>query len=215
MLLLTLSRSAVLTLIKTSESGFCDRIAAMYTLDDELSRWWCKLPSHLRLTPSDIAKIPHGRVPNTLLLNVVYHQSIVALHASIVPLFCWSTTNNPSSYSTARLSSAQVAFEHACAISALLEAVLSSHIRLGAIHTFVAYAAYSGCAIQIPFMWCLNLAVKQRTTSNVRANVNMIRGMAPFWKLAAYLVRPSHLSHVSTLLTVPLGDPLRVFVQYT
>ncbi len=119
--------------------------------------------------------------------NIVYHQSLCALHASIVPLFCWSAGDD--SWSSARQLSAQVAFEHACAASALLITVNSTYKRLSAMPSFIAFAAYSGCAVQIPFMWCSNLAVRERAHSNVMANIKMIDTMAAYWKFAALMVR--------------------------
>jgi hypothetical protein len=54
---------------------------------------------------------------------------------------------------------------------------------------FVAYAAYSGCAVQIPFLWCSEVSVKQRARANVEANISMIQQMSSYWKLASLLVR--------------------------
>lgn len=55
--------------------------------------------------------------------------------------------------------------------------------------SFISYAAYSGCAIQIPFLWSSNPAVRSRAAGNVRANVQMIHEIAVHWKIAALLVR--------------------------
>ncbi|EXJ69937.1 uncharacterized protein A1O5_07010 [Cladophialophora psammophila CBS 110553] len=90
--------------------------------------------------------------------------------------------------------SAQVAYDHACAASALVDAVLSTFARLSAIPSFVAYAAYCGAAIQIPFMWSTEPAVKQRAYENVRANVKMIYTLAKYWKFAALL--ESHVRYI-------------------
>lgn len=84
--------------------------------------------------------------------------------------------------------SAQVAFEHAGTVSKLIQVVLSSYERLSAMPSFIAYAAYCGCAIQIPFMWCLNESVRDTVRRNVQANVKMIHTMADSWKFAGILV---------------------------
>jgi hypothetical protein len=159
-------------------------MTGIYALDDDVSTWWRALRPSWKLTASTITTIPAARLTNILLINLIYHQSLCALHASVVPLFSWSAGDD--NWSSARQASAQVAFEHACAASALIDATLSTGICV--LHTFIAYAAYSGCAIQIPFMWCLNSKVKERAITNVRANTKMIHKMAPYWKFAALLV---------------------------
>ena len=130
-------------------------------------------------------------------MNIVYHQSLCALHASIVPLFSWGAGDG---WLSARQLSAQVAFEHACAASELIHAVLSTFDRLAAMPSFIAYAAYSGCAIQIPFMWSSNTAVKDRARANVRANVKMLHILGAYWKFAALLVSECPHNNRYTLL---------------
>lgn len=183
-----LFRASVFFLIKSPESNIRERMMGIYAVDDDISRWWSELRLDFKLTAtaSNISKVPKDQLPNILLINLVYHQSLCALHASVIPLFSWSTGDN--SWSSARQSSAQVTYEHACTASALIDTVLSTYTRLSAMHTFVAYAAYSGCAIQIPFMWCLNSEVRERAIANVRANTKMIRAIGQYWKFAALLV---------------------------
>lgn len=140
-----------------------------------------------KLTPATITVSNDSEsFPRVLLLNAVYYQSLGALHASIVPLFSWGSGDD--SWSTARQCSAQIAYDQACSFSELIKAVLSTYIRTSAIPTFVAYAAYSGCAVQIPFMWCSNTVVRERINANVRANIKMIQNVAAYWKFAALLV---------------------------
>ena len=181
-----LYRSSVVASIKPSELSVIERITAIHTLDEKVSSWWHKLRSAFKLTPSNIAAAPDDVLPNLMLLNVVYHQCICSLHASIVPLFCLAVGDNR--WASIRKLSAQKAFEHACATSALIDAVLSAYSRPTAMPTFVAYAAYCGCAVQIPFMWSSNLAVREGAHKNVRANIRMIDTLANYWKFAALLV---------------------------
>lgn len=195
-------RSTVVCLIKSPESSLRGKITGIHALDEEVSNWWHELRPDFKLTPSNIGAVPEDALPKLLLLNIVYHQSLCALHASIVPLFCWSAEGG--SWSPARQLSAQTAFEHACAASALIDAVLSTYVKLSAMPGFVAYAAYCGCAIQIPFMWCLNASVKERARANVRANVRMIHIMAGYWKVAALLVSNPHRGQMLHLLMVCL-----------
>jgi hypothetical protein len=173
----------VFALIKSPESNISERVTGILALDDDLSAWWQSLRPDFKLNSVNIALLPVDQVSNVLLINLFYHQSLCALHASIIPLFSWS--KGDETWTSARKLSAQVAFEHGCEISALNALALASGIT--ARHTFVAYAAYSGCAIQIPFMWCSNVEVKARADANVRTNIQMIRTMAPYWKFAALL----------------------------
>lgn len=208
-------RSSVYSLIKSPELSISERLTGIHRLDEEILRWWRQLPPGFKLTSSKIAAVPSNALPNILLLNVLYHQSLCALHASIVPLFCWGSGDD--SWCSGRHYSAQVAFEQACAVSTLIDAVLSTYTRLSAMHTFVAYAAYSGCAIQIPFMWCSNSAVKDRANANVKANVKMIQTMAPYWKFAALLVLMSTFSRNIglSLTTFSQANPRWLPVQYS
>ena len=161
----------------------------MYTLHERLSDWWRALPPEMRLTPTNLAATAKKLLPNILLMNVAYHQSLWALHASIVPVFCWG--EGDESWSTARQPSAQIAYEHACRTSELLDGVLSTFDdKLGAMPSFICYGAYCGCAIQIPFIWSSKRLVRERVHANVKANMKMINIMSAYWKFAALLVWP-------------------------
>lgn len=169
-----------------------DRVAAIYRLDNQIHESWRGVPPHLQLIPSLLSEIPHHIIPNLLLIHTAYHQCLCALHSSIVPLFCCSLGD--TTWLAARQLSAQTAFEHACRASELFEAVLSDFPRLSAIPSFVAYAAYCGCAIQIPFLWCTEPSVKNRASANVRTNMRMIHALAPYWKFPELLVGTLNLT---------------------
>ncbi len=151
-----------------------------------MSVWWTTLPVPVRLTLAKVPDVPHQTLPNLLLIHIVYHQCLCALHSSIVPLFCWGAADG--SWISARQTSAQVAYEHAGAASELIEAVLSSSHKLSAIPSFVGYAAYCGCAIQIPFTFSGTEAVRLRAQNNVKANFRMIQALAKYWKFTSLLV---------------------------
>ncbi len=170
-----------------------ERVAGIHQLDEKISKWWQQVTPDFKLTTSKVAEMANQThfFTRVLLLNAVYYQSLGALHASIVPLFSWSQAD--SGWLVARQCSAQVAFEQACSFSELIKAVISNNTRPSAISTFVAYAAYFGCAIQMPFMWCSNSMVQSRIHANVKANIEMIKTVAVYWKFAALLVRTSPL----------------------
>jgi hypothetical protein len=185
----TISRSSVVSFIKSPDSSLNLRIPGIHELDENISHWWRNLRPDFKLSPSNIATVPRDKLPKILLINIAYHQSLCALHASIVPLFSWSASDD--SWSSARQLSAQVAFEQAKLVSALIGAILSTFDSLSAIPGFIAYAAYCACAIQIPFLWCSNLVVKDLAHANIKTNVRLIRSMATYWKFAALLVKLS------------------------
>jgi nitrate reductase NapAB chaperone NapD len=172
--------------VRSKEDNFTSRLQEIYRVENDISTWWQKVPEAFKL---DIhtSTIEQRELPKILLVNLVYHQSLCALHSSIIPLFCWSKGNG--TYSSARLLSAQVAFGHSCSISNLIKYTLATNCPISAMPLFVAYAAYSGCAVQIPFLWCSEVSVKQRARANVEANISMIQQMSSYWKLASLLVR--------------------------
>lgn len=178
---------SVVEYIKSPNSAMSMTVPAIHSLHERMWRWWRELRPEFQLTASSIGGISQDTLPKILMMNIVYHQSICALHASIVPLFCWGESDD--GWSSARQLSAQTAFEHACTVSALLEVALSTYDRISAMPSFISFAAYSGCAIQIPFMWSSNSTLKAKTTANVRANVKMIHQIAEHWKFAEILVR--------------------------
>ncbi len=163
------------------------RVAAVHSLDAQITAWWAKVPHHLKMSPDIIETADKEAIPKLLLIKTAYHQSLCALHASIVPLFSWSTIDGEENWGLARQLSAQVAFEHACAASALFELDLDFQDPSAA-PSFVAYAAYCSCAIQIPFLWSSNLQLQERVRSNIRINVRMIRTMGMYWRFSALLV---------------------------
>jgi hypothetical protein len=155
-------------------------------MDEKISAWWRNLHISMKLDAESLLNAPALELPLLLLTNLVYHQTLCILHASIIPLFCW--TKGDDGWSSTRQTSAQLAYEHACSVSSLIGATLNSQVKVSAMPTFVAYAAYGGCAILIPFMWCSDLAIRRQAQANVQTNIRMIQGMADYWKFAVLLV---------------------------
>ncbi|KAK2676941.1 Zn(2)-C6 fungal-type DNA-binding domain [Fusarium oxysporum f. sp. vasinfectum] len=187
--------SSVVTVVK-SDGDLNLRVQEIFRVENNISSWWNNVPGSFKLDAPFVTSISQKDLPKIILTNLVYHQSLCALHSSIIPLFCWS--KGDKTYSSARQLSAQVAFDHATAISSLISAILTASCPLSSMPIFVAYAAYSSCAIQIPFLWCSELSVRERAQSNIDANVKMIQGMSNYWKLASLLqlyVRCLHNVH--------------------
>lgn len=184
----SLARCHVVCAVKTPEVGMDSKIADICTIENKLSAWWEAVQPDFKLDPHDMRGVEQKEFSTILLTNLVYHQSLCALHASIVPLFCW--TKGDGSWSSARQVSAQTAFEHAGMVSELINGVLSMCTRPSAMLSYVAYAAYCSCAIHIPFLWCSQPTIRERACANVGANVRMMQAMSPYWKLASLLVSP-------------------------
>ncbi|CAF3582736.1 unnamed protein product [Fusarium graminearum] len=177
--------SHVSPIVRCKETALSSRIQQIFTIEDKLLTWWANVPLRFKVDASANSNVYPESLPKILLINFVYHQSLCALHSSIVPLFCWS--KGDTSQSSARQLSAQIAFEHAGAISILTSRILSTSCSLSAMPIFVAYAAYSSCAIQIPFLWCSEPRVRAKARSNVELNMGVIEGMSSYWKLASLL----------------------------
>ncbi|KAJ9608506.1 hypothetical protein H2200_007494 [Cladophialophora chaetospira] len=173
----------IFALVKLPESNVGDRFTKIYALDDALAEWWSAVQPDYKLTTATLRNMSVHQLPHALLVNVVYHQSMCALHASVVPLFSWTPSDN--SWASARQASAQKTYEHAAAVSDLIAATLAAQPKLAMTHSFLAYAAYSGCAVQLPFTWSSNPIIKGKATTNVSSNMKMIQSMAPYWKFAA------------------------------
>jgi len=179
-------------LINSPESSTATRITAIHSLDDQLSTWWSSIDSSFQLGEKDTSNMDANIFPKVLLINIAYHQCLCALHTSIVPLFSWS--EGDYTWLSARQLSAQIAYEHAGAVSSLLESTIARMSDASSISSFVGYAAYCGCATQIPFLWCTETRVRERAQINFRTNVKMIRFLAKHWKFCALLVIKNALS---------------------
>ncbi|CAG7557895.1 unnamed protein product [Fusarium equiseti] len=176
---------SVVSVVTSKDTTLNTRIQQIFKTESEISAWWQRVPNHFKLDTSTVLTADRSSLPKILLTNLVYHQSLCALHSSIVPLFCWSKGDR--AYSSARQLSAQIAFEHACTISSLVRAALNSGFHVSSMPIFVAYAAYSSCAVQIPFLWCSQPEVRAQAQLNVQANMKMIQEMSSYWKLASLL----------------------------
>lgn len=124
--------------------------------------------------------------PLILLLHTLYDQCLCTLHSSIVPLFSWGKPTEGLAY--ARQNSAQVAYEHACSISTRVRLILQSPLLIERAPSFFGYAAYSSCAIQIPFLWCSKPEVRACAFANMIENLRCIQEMGKYWKFIALLV---------------------------
>jgi hypothetical protein len=162
------------------------RVPAILALDERIQKWWKTVPAYLKLTPESVKSVPRGIMTRVLHINSLYHQCLCALHASLVPLF---SCNPGDSWRAVRQLSAQTAFEHAGEMSALVIATLEIISRTSAVPLFMGFVAYCGCAIQIPFMWCSNTAVRERVRANIRAASRLLELLAVDWKFASLLVQ--------------------------
>ncbi|QPC79169.1 hypothetical protein HYE68_009921 [Fusarium pseudograminearum] len=161
--------SHVAPIVRCKETALSSRIQQIFAIEDKILTWWANVPLCFKVDASANSNVYPESLPKILLINFVYHQS------------------GDISQSSARQLSAQIAFEHAGAISVLTSRILGTSCSLSAMPIFVAYAAYSSCAIQIPFLWCSEPTVRAKARSNVELNMGVIEGMSSYWKLASLL----------------------------
>ncbi|KAI1113205.1 hypothetical protein F5Y14DRAFT_227411 [Nemania sp. NC0429] len=182
--LLILGRSEVQTLVKQTNAPWSTHFTSLQDLDGRIKQWWARLHCSLRIS---LCEAPPEMRPNLLLLHVLSHACLVALHSSIVPLFSWRPSEKASLY--ARQLSAQTALHHANAISSLLGAARDAQCEPDTMPSFIGYAAYCACAAQIPFLWCSKLQIKQMAHANLLINFGVIRGIGKYWKFIELLGR--------------------------
>jgi hypothetical protein len=179
-------RSATQKLVKSHDTGSETRLSGIYHLDSEICKWWSELPEQLRVDTSNLSQTRHKDLPILILIHSVYRQCLCALHSSIVPLYSWGKQEQVPAQ--ALQLSAQIAYDNAGALSELFRSVLEQLPNTSGLASFVGYAAYCGCAIQTPFMGCSNPAVRERATTNVQANLQIIRSIGLNWKFVLILV---------------------------
>lgn len=179
------------------------RQTTIYELDATVKRWWAGLPENFRLTPASFSLFDRSNLTKVFFINTIYYQCLCALHASIVPLFSWGPPNLTTEL--AQQFSAQIAYSNACILSEILEMFLNSSNEMADWPSYLGFAAYSSFAIQIPFIGCLNPAVRERAKRNTAINLRVIRGMGQYWKFINLLVSVTSLNSVK-ILTKPANS---------
>ncbi|KIW34670.1 uncharacterized protein PV07_01437 [Cladophialophora immunda] len=156
----------------------------LQTLHSRVEAWNSSIPGAWRFTPT-LLDSSATHLPFYILLHILYHQSLCTLHSSIVPLFSWGHSEPGLNF--ARQTSAQEAFERACSVSTCLKAILQSSLSPDRIPSFVGYAAYASCAVQIPFRWCTDPVVRARVSANLVANLKIMQQMGLYWRFISLL----------------------------
>jgi hypothetical protein len=126
---------------------------------------------------------------SVLILHVIYHQSMCALHASVVPLISLGTARHFNPYAHAQRLSAQVAYENACHVSSLVSKAVSrcpedAYKWSG----FVGYALYCSCACQLPFLWSVESSISAFASKNIKANLETMAKIGQNWRYVLNLV---------------------------
>lgn len=178
--------SAVVALIKKSDSSFASRLVEIQNLDGRIHEARSSLDKYFHLSCGSMSSVSPDDLSKLLLLHIIYHQCFCSIHSSIVPLFSWSACDGVFSY--AHQLSAQTAFEHANSVSALLQTALNLSWDSRRMPSFIGYAAYCACAIQTPFLWCSQPDVKQRAVCNILANLKTLQIVGRNWEFIKVLV---------------------------
>jgi hypothetical protein len=151
-------------------------------LDTKLRVWQKDLPEVFALSRACIRSSKEkGQI---LSLHIIYHQVMCALHSSIVPLF--SLTPLKGECGLFQTTSAQTAFFHAQKVSSIFIQA-GPLFRLPTVG-FLGYAAYCSSAVQMPFLWCQKIHIRQSAYFNIEANMEVLHAVGKHWKLVAILV---------------------------
>jgi hypothetical protein len=187
----------VYKLIRDAEQEPVARLSALNLLDAQLRRWRAHLPPCFSLSVMSTAS---RGAPNdadddrlrlsVLILHVIYHQCMCALHAFVVPLFSLGPARPFEPYMYGQRLSAQMAYENACEISSVVHTAVSHHpddaFRWSG---FVGYALYCSCAIQLPFLWSVEPAITANARRNIKANLETMAKIGRNWRYVLNLVR--------------------------
>ncbi|OAQ71000.1 transcription factor [Pochonia chlamydosporia 170] len=169
--------------IQSTELEFGERLATIQAMDTELRKWRNSLPEVFTFTETKARNCDPSALSQVLLINVLFHQSLCVLHASIIPLFTFCRVS--PGHGDAQTRSAQTAFDHAKHISSLLQKCATSHNKDQS--GFIGYSAYCSSAIQLPFLWCQATDVAARVTTNIKTNSLVMSRVGKRWKLVAGL----------------------------
>ena len=182
----SLSRSSVSTQVRSWREVPTEKPLDVRGIANTISAWWQRVPSACKLTRSNISSAVLEHVSKLVLINTLYHQSLCILYSSVVPLFSFTANNGEASATWNE--SAQIAFDHTCAISDLGKAILDMKYPVARLPSIFSYAAYSGSAILIPFMWCSKASVRAKVLEHATTNINIIQELAKHSKFAALMV---------------------------
>ncbi|PTB35162.1 hypothetical protein M441DRAFT_94006 [Trichoderma asperellum CBS 433.97] len=205
MVLTCSSRRTVCQLVK-SHSKFTAKLLTIQELDLRFNAWRTSLPSSLEL--DDVLQDSSLRRSKVSLLHIIYHQVMSVLHACVIPLFClhsirptdatdtpsaateadreMETETDPMAYESLQRASAQKALYHARQISHIISKTELNGVQLLS-SGFTGYAAYSSCAIQLPFLWCRSPNVREMARRNIQANIAVMDYIQSQWKVVAAL----------------------------
>ncbi|OJJ68573.1 hypothetical protein ASPBRDRAFT_68120 [Aspergillus brasiliensis CBS 101740] len=175
----------VCSLIQKPWHNFSSRLGAIHEIDNHISNWRSELPPFLKIDGERIPSELQIPLPILFGLHIIYHQCLCSLHASIVPLFCWGSSVEP--FSSARQMSAQIAYDNANSVSNLAKMILNGAYEASRTPSFVGYACYCACAIQIPFLRCANPSVSAQAKQNILTNLKLIQQMGQYWRFISLL----------------------------
>ncbi|KIL85000.1 cupin 2 domain-containing protein [Fusarium avenaceum] len=177
-------RTSVYLLARNDSLAIDEKLLTIQKLDSELRKWQQALNKDFEIDWSHTSAPSAINLYQRVLMHITYHQITCVLHSSIVPLL--SLSSGAGEYTYSQAISAQTALFHARKISSLC--LQADSWDPSQAPGFVGYAAYSSCAIQIPFLWCRKSGVRESTMANIEANLDVMRRIGKRWKFVAELV---------------------------
>jgi hypothetical protein len=182
--------SSVYKLISDIEQEPVVRLSALSSMDAELRQWRAYLPHCFSAALLDDTNSDDHRLRvSVLILHVIYHQSMCALHASVVPLISLGAARHFMPYTHAQRLSAQVAYENACTVSSLVSNAVSRYPGDAYQWSgFVGYALYCSCACQLPFLWSDESSISECASKNIKTNLETMAKIGLNWRYVLNLV---------------------------
>ncbi len=166
------------------------RLSTLNLLDAKLRSWRSELPEGFVVLLTTSTRFDSRLRSSLLILHIIYHECICALHASFIPLFSLGPAQPFLLYTYSQRLSSQIAFENACEISRLVQEALHAFpddaFRWSG---FVGYALYCSCAVQLPFLWSVSSATAEAARGNIKANLETMAKIGRNWQYVLNLVR--------------------------
>lgn len=201
-----LSRAKIRDYLETRKSSSQEQMLAdLFSLDAKLSTWAKCLPSSLTYSKSNLhEQLIIMRQPSYTLVHVLYHQCRLVLHASLVPQFS-GTASQDSTPPEAVNMSAQVALKSAQAVSDLAADVLALDWDPASLAPFLGYTMYTAATVRLPFVASGNHRLREKARRHLIASLKLLKSMKPFWKGLDKLASQARIFGLGVLLLTAIA----------
>lgn len=189
-----LSRAKIRDYLETRKSNSQEQMLAdLFSLDARLSSWAKSLPPSLAYSKSNLhEQLVIMRQPSYTLVHVLYHQCRLVLHASLVPQFSGTASQDSTPHEAVNMS-AQVALKSAQAVSDLAADVLALDWDPASLAPFLGYTMYTAATVHLPFVASRDQRLREKAQKHLTASLRLLKSMKPFWRNLEKLVSQEYL----------------------